>query len=144
MALNNFPFINALLNTCSFILLMAGYISIKNDKKIFHRNCMVLALITSACFLVFYLFYHYNFGSKRFPELGLIKTIYLVILFTHTILATAMVPMIVKTFYHAFKGQWDKHKKIARLTLPVWIYVSFTGILIYLMLYQLPKFLKLT
>jgi putative membrane protein len=96
---------------------------------------MLGGLFFSALFLGFYLYYHYHFGSKKFPDLGWIKTVYLVILVPHIILAAGMVPLIVLTFFHAFRENWEKHKRIAKITFPIWIYVSFTGVLIYLMLY---------
>jgi uncharacterized membrane protein YozB (DUF420 family) len=97
---------------------------------------MISALIFSAIFLTGYLIYHYHHGSTKFPDLGWIKTVYLLILFPHIILAIVMVPMILITFYHAFKGNFEKHKKIARITFPIWLYVSVTGVIIYLMIYQ--------
>lgn len=97
---------------------------------------MVSALVVSTLFLTCYLVYHYHAGSKKFPELGWIKTLYLVILIPHIILAAVMVPMILKTFWHAFKKEWESHKKIARLTFPIWMYVSITGVVIYFMLYH--------
>jgi putative membrane protein len=97
---------------------------------------MVSALVFSTFFLSGYLVYHYHHGSKPFPDLGWIKTVYLVILIPHIILAAAMVPMIVVTFYYAFTNNREKHKKIARITFPIWMYVSVTGVLIFLMLYR--------
>ena len=97
---------------------------------------MIAAFITSAIFLTSYLIYHFHVPSKKFPDLGWIKTVYFLILFPHILLAIVMVPMILKTFWHAFREEWDQHKKIARITFPIWIYVSFTGVLVYLMLYQ--------
>ena len=97
---------------------------------------MTGALVVSAAFLTSYLIYHFHVPSKKFPDLGWIKTVYLLILFPHIILATVMVPMILKTFWHAWRGEWDKHKKIARITFPIWLYVSVTGVVVYLMLYR--------
>ena len=97
---------------------------------------MVSALIVSTGFLVSYLIYHYNVPSKKFPDLGWIKVLYLLILIPHIILAAVMVPMIIKTFWHAYKQEWEKHKRIARITFPIWMYVSVTGVLVYLMVYQ--------
>lgn len=134
--LDQIPGLNASLNASATICLLAGYISIKNKKISFHKFFMVSALIFSALFLGFYLYYHSHVGSKIFPDLGLIKTIYLAILIPHIILAAVMVPFILGTFFYAFKGDFIKHKKWAKITLPIWLYVSFTGILIYLMLYR--------
>lgn len=136
MTVQDLPTLNATLNSIAGVLLLSGYIAIKKDKRDLHRNLMISALIVSTAFLVSYLIYHYNVPSKKFPDLGWIKVIYLVILIPHIILAAAMVPMIIKTFWHAYKQEWEKHKKIARITFPIWIYVSVTGVLVYLMLYQ--------
>ena len=135
MTVQDLPLLNACLNTLSAILLLSGYIAIKNNHKVLHRNFMVSALLVSALFLTSYLVYHYHVGSRPFPDLGYIKTIYLLILFPHIVLAAVMVPMILKTFWHAFRGEFEQHMKIARWTFPIWMYVSVTGVLIYLMLY---------
>lgn len=135
MTVQDLPLLNACLNTVAALLLLSGYVAIKKDQKILHRNLMVSALVVSAAFLTSYLIYHYHVGSRPFPELGYIKTIYLWILFPHIVLAALMVPMILKTFWHAFRGEFESHKKIARWTFPIWMYVSVTGVLIYLMLY---------
>lgn len=135
MNVSDFPLINACLNGVATVLLLAGYIAIKKGKKELHRDLMISALGVSAAFLVCYLFYHYHAGSKPFPELGWIKTVYLVILLPHIVLAAVMVPMILKTFWHAWQQDWVRHRRIAVWTFPIWIYVSLTGVLIYLMLY---------
>lgn len=135
MTVQDLPLLNACLNTVSALLLLSGYVAIKKNLKILHRNLMVSALVVSAAFLTSYLIYHYHVGSKPFPDLGYIKTIYLLILFPHIVLAAVMVPMILKTFWHAFRGEFEAHRKIARWTFPIWMYVSVTGVLIYLMLY---------
>lgn len=130
------PMINACLNGAATICLALGYyfIKFKQDKEA-HKKAMISALVISAVFLGCYLVYHYHAGSKKFPDLGWIKTVYLIILVPHIILAAVMVPMILMTFWHAGKQNWEKHKKIARVTFPIWMYVSITGVLIYLMLY---------
>jgi len=97
---------------------------------------MLGALFFSTIFLTGYLIYHYHHGSTVFPELGWIKTLYLLILFPHIILAVIMVPMIIMTFYHAFGNNFEKHKRLAKITFPIWMYVSVTGVLIYLMVHQ--------
>ena len=132
------PGINASLNFLSTLCLLSGYYFIKrkNKNEELHKLCMVSALVFSTFFLSGYLVYHYHHGSKPFPDLGWIKTVYLVILIPHIILAAAMVPMIVVTFYYAFTNNRVKHKKIARITFPIWMYVSVTGVLIFLMLYR--------
>lgn len=139
MTVQDLPALNASLNTVAGILLLVGYISIKQGKKELHKKLMISALIVSAAFLTSYLIYHYHVPSKKFPDLGWIKTVYLIILIPHIILAAIMVPMILKTFWHAFRGEWEKHKKIARITFPIWMYVSITGVVVYLMLYQWYK-----
>ncbi len=136
IATQSLPAINAFFNFLATICLVVGYILIKQKKTEAHKKTMTLAFIFSAIFLLGYLTYHYHHGSTKFPELGWIKTIYLLILVPHIILAAVMVPMILLTFYRAFRGEWEKHKKIARLTLPIWLYVSITGVIIYFMLYQ--------
>lgn len=141
METSNLPAINAFFNFCSTICLIVGYWAIKkqNRDEEFHKKCMFAALGFSAVFLAGYLVYHYNHGSTKFPDLGWIKTLYLVILVPHIILAAVMVPMILITVYHGLKNNREKHRRIARWTFPIWMYVSVTGVVIYLMLYQLFK-----
>jgi uncharacterized membrane protein YozB (DUF420 family) len=136
MNISQLPTLNALLNTIAGCFLLSGYWAIKNGRRELHKKLMIAAFITSAIFLTSYLIYHFHVPSKKFPDLGWIKTVYFLILFPHILLAIVMVPMILKTFWHAFREEWDQHKKIARITFPIWIYVSFTGVLVYLMLYQ--------
>ncbi|MFL5785914.1 MAG: DUF420 domain-containing protein [Bacteriovoracaceae bacterium] len=136
MTVQDLPSLNASLNSVAAVLLLSGYIAIKKNKRDLHRNLMIAALFVSAAFLTSYLYYHAHVPSKKFPDLGIIKTIYLLILIPHIILAAVMVPMILKTFWHAYKQEWEKHKKIARLTFPVWMYVSVTGVIVYFMLYR--------
>jgi putative membrane protein len=136
MNVYDLPAINATLNGIATVLLGSGYVAIKQGRKELHKTLMISALVLSAAFLACYLVYHYHAGSKPFPDLGWIKTVYLLILVPHIILAAVMVPMILKTFWHAFRGEWESHKKIARWTFPIWMYVSLTGVVIYLMLYQ--------
>lgn len=140
METSNLPAVNAFFNFLSTICLISGYYLIKVKKdQLKHQYSMLAALFFSAIFLIGYLIYHYNHGSTKFPELGWIKTLYLFILFPHIILAIVMVPLIFITFFHAFKKNWEKHKKMARITFPIWMYVSVTGVVIYLMVYQLFK-----
>ena len=137
MNTSNLPAINAFFNLLSTICLVTGFAFIKKKNVESHKKCMISALFFSTIFLIGYLFYHYHHGSTKFPDLGWIKTLYLLILIPHIILAVVMVPMILTTFFHAFKGNWEKHKKIARWTFPIWLYVSVTGVIIYLMIYQI-------
>ncbi len=136
MPLSELPFLNACLNALATLLLFSGFIAIKKRKKQLHKNLMIGAFCVSSLFLASYLYYHFHFPTKKFPDLGWIKTLYYLILFPHIILAVVMLPMIFLTFVRAFKQDWERHKKIARLTFPIWSYVSVTGVLIYLMLYQ--------
>lgn len=137
MSISDLPTLNAILNSISAILLTVGYVFIKQKNRNAHRNCMVAAFITSTLFLTSYLIYHYNVGSVKFQGQGPVRTIYFAILLTHTILAVVIVPMILITFSRAFKKWFDKHRNIARWTLPLWLYVSVTGVVVYLMLYHL-------
>lgn len=134
--MSNLPSLNAFLNFLSTIFLVVGFIQIKKKNEQAHKKCMLLALLFSSLFLIGYVIYHYNFGSTKFPELGWIKTLYLIILVPHVILAALMLPLIVATFYHAFKGNFESHKKFAKITFPIWFYVSFTGVIIYFMVYH--------
>lgn len=130
------PALNAVLNSISTVFLLAGWISIRGNHRQRHGVFMGLALTTSAVFLVSYLIHkHYN-GTTRFVEPASVKPVYLFILFTHLILAMAIVPLVGKTVYHAARRQWQRHRAIARWTLPIWLYVSVTGVLVYFFLYQ--------
>lgn len=139
MDTKDLPGLNAILNSCSTFCLILGYYFIKKSPKDEkrHKMCMLSALFFSTLFLIGYLTFHYHHGSTKFPDLGWIKTLYLVILVPHIILAAVMVPMIVATFFYALSGNFIKHRKIARFTFPVWLYVSVTGVMIYIMLYRL-------
>lgn len=136
MSISDLPTLNAILNSISAILLTTGYVFIKRKKRDAHRACMIGAFVTSTLFLVSYLLYHFNVGSVKFQGQGTVRTVYFTILLTHTVLAAAIVPMIFVTFARALKGRFDKHRLIARWTLPMWLYVSVTGVIVYLMLYH--------
>ena len=131
------PALNALLNLTSAILVATGIYFVRRKKIGAHRACMVAAIIVSSFFLTSYLIYHYQVGSVPFEREGLIRTVYFTILFTHTVLAVVVVPMVLRTAYLAVRDQLEKHRRIARWTFPVWLYVSVTGVIVYLMLYQL-------
>ena len=131
------PHLNALLNSASALLLIAGYRFIRSKRITAHRNCQIAAVATSALFLTSYLTYHYYHGSTRFPGQGIVRRIYFTILLTHTILAAVIVPMILVTLYRALRSDFNRHRRIARWTLPLWLYVSITGVIVYLMLYQI-------
>lgn len=136
MTLQDLPTLNAVLNAIAAVFLLLGYIAIKKNKRDLHRNLMITALFFSTAFLISYLTRHAIGPSKIFPNLGWIKTLYMFILIPHVILAAGMVPMIIITFWHAYKENWEKHRKLARLTFPIWMYVSVTGVLVYFMLYR--------
>ena len=137
MTLSDLPAVNATLNATSAILLAAGYIFIRRKNVIAHRNCMISAFCTSTVFLICYLIYHFNVGRTTFSNPPWFRPIYLAILLTHTVLAVVIVPMILITLSRALKARYDLHKKIARWTWPLWMYVSVTGVLIYYLLYHL-------
>ena len=143
MQLQDLPLINAILNSCSALLLLAGYVAIKRDQKERHKRCMVLALITSTLFLTCYVIYHvgmqrvYGSAHTRFVDPAWFRPWYLALLASHLFLAIAIVPMVLMTVYHAIRGNFEKHRKIARWTWPCWMYVSVTGVVIYLLLYRI-------
>lgn len=137
MTLSDLPALNACLNSLSAAFLIIGYIFIRHNHQVAHRNCMIGALISSALFLTFYLIYHYNAGRTVFKDPAWFRPYYLVLLLTHTVLAVVIVPMVLMTVSRAIKRRYDLHKKIARWTWPLWMYVSVTGVLIYLILYQI-------
>ena len=140
MDYTDLPALNAVLNSASAILVLAGVYFIKQGNVTAHKTCMLAALGVSALFLTSYLIYHYQVGSVRFEREGPIRAIYLGILLTHTVLAAAVVPLVLRTVYLALKNRLDSHRRIARWTFPIWIYVSVTGVVVYLMLYQMPNF----
>ena len=131
------PHLNACLNGTSAVLLLAGYTSIKTRNVKAHRACQVSALVVSLLFLASYLTYHYYHGATRFQGTGLARPIYFTILFSHTILAIVIVPLIIITFRRALRNDFVRHRRIARVTLPLWLYVSVTGVIVYLMLYHI-------
>ena len=137
MQLTDLPALNASLNAIAAVLLVIGYILIRKRKIAQHRLVMLSAFATSALFLTSYLVYHANVGSRPFPGQGPIRTIYLTILFTHVVLAAAILPMALITLNHALRQRFTRHVPIARWTLPIWLYVSVTGVIVYLMLYQI-------
>lgn len=134
--LSSLPALNASLNATSALLLLAGYYFIRNRRITAHKTCMVAAFVVSALFLISYLYYHAHHGSTPFPGQGWVRPVYFVILITHIILAAAVLPLALVTLYRAWQEQFDRHRRIARWTLPLWLYVSVTGVVIYWMLYQ--------
>jgi uncharacterized membrane protein YozB (DUF420 family) len=132
-----FPKINATLNGASALLLITGRVLIGRGQRAAHRAVMLTALGTSCLFLVSYLYYHYHVGSVHFRGTGWTRPLYFTILISHTILAAVIVPMVIVTLTRALREQFGRHRAIARWTFPVWLYVSVTGVIVYLMLYQI-------
>lgn len=130
------PHLNAFLNASSAVLLLAGYNFIRRGRINAHKWCQLSALTASSVFLVSYLTYHYFHGATRFPGQGIARPIYFTILISHTILAVVIVPLVAVTLTRALRGDFLRHRRIARITLPLWLYVSVTGVLVYLMLYH--------
>lgn len=137
MTLSDLPALNAGLNACSSVLLVAGFIFIHKKNQRAHARCMIGALVCSALFLASYLTYHWFAGRTVFRDPAWFRPIYLTLLLTHTVLAVAIVPLILITATRAFREKFEAHKKIARWTWPLWMYVSVTGVLIYFLLYQI-------
>lgn len=137
ITISDLPTVNALLNSASALLLVGGYLLIRQGRPRAHRAAMLSACACSALFLTCYLVYHYHSGSTRFPGTGLVRQIYLTILFTHTLLAAAVPFLAAITLWRALRERFDRHRRIARWTLPIWLYVSVTGVVIYCMLYRM-------
>ena len=131
------PALNAALNGASAILLSMGYLMIRRGRVLAHRSCMGLAFCSSTVFLISYLVYHARVGSVAFRGQGWIRPVYFTLLASHTVLAAAILPLALITLSRALREQFDRHKRIARWTLPLWLYVSITGVLIYFLLYHL-------
>lgn len=132
-----FPAINATLNGASAVLLLVGRNFIRHGRMAAHRAVMIAALISSTLFLILYLYYHFHVGLVRFQGQGWSRPLYFTILISHTILAAAIVPMVIITLSRALRERFDRHRAIARWTFPIWLYVSVTGVVIYVMLYHL-------
>jgi uncharacterized membrane protein YozB (DUF420 family) len=138
MTFADLPAVNASLNALSAIFLVTGYVLIKRGERTLHKRAMLGALVTSTLFLACYVTYHYGIGGSRpFPGVGPIRVVYYVILLTHVVLAMTILPLALITTARGLKSQFDRHVRIARWTLPVWLYVSVTGVVVYLMLYRL-------
>ena len=137
MTVSDLPAINASLNATCFVLLTIGYILIRRGRVAQHRAVMIAAFCTSVVFLTSYLIYHAQAGSKPFLGQGPIRIVYFTILITHVVLAAAIVPMVLMTLSRGLKRQDARHRALARWTLPIWMYVSVTGVIVYLMLYRL-------
>jgi uncharacterized membrane protein YozB (DUF420 family) len=131
------PHLNAALNSLSAVFLVCGFVSIRSRNIRVHRAAMLAAVASSTVFLVSYLIYHYQVGSVPFKGQGWIRAVYFTILLTHTILAAAIVPLVLITLIRALRERYDAHRRIARWTFPIWLYVSVTGVAVYWMLYWL-------
>ena len=139
MSVRDLPSVNAALNGIAAVLLVWGYILIRGKRIQTHRKVMLAAFTTSSIFLICYIVYHIQVGAKsvHFPKTGLIRTVYFSILWTHTLLAVTVPALAIITLNRGLRGRYDKHRKIARWTLPIWLYVSVTGVVVYLMLYHM-------
>lgn len=129
---------NAVLNSLAAVLLVAGWVFIRRRQWRAHRAAMVAAFATSAVFLVSYLVYHYLEGSRKYAGPESLRLVYYAILVTHVILAAAVPVLALRMFFLAWKGRWEAHRRLGRVTMPIWLYVSVTGVVIYAMLYHLP------
>lgn len=139
MSISFLPTLNAILNATSGILIVIGYSFIRRGRVAAHRACMIGAVTSSTLFLISYLVYHVGFkaGVTRFTGTGWVRPFYFTILISHTILAVTIVPFIIVTLTRALRGQFLRHRAVARWTFPMWLYVSITGVVVYLMLYHI-------
>jgi uncharacterized membrane protein YozB (DUF420 family) len=137
LRLHDLPAVNATLNAVAAALLVIGFALIRNRRWVAHRNVMVSALACSTLFLTSYLVYHSQVGSVRFPGTGAARTFYFTVLISHTLLAAAVPVLAGITVVRAFRGRFERHMRLARWTLPIWLYVSVTGVVVYWMLYQM-------
>ena len=137
MGLSDLPALNATLNATSAVLLVIGYALIRRGHIRRHRGVMISACVTSTLFLTSYVIYHANIGSKPFPGRGPVRIVYFTILLTHVLLAMTVLPLAVVTLARGLRGRFDRHVAIARWTFPIWLYVSVTGVIVYLMLYRM-------
>ena len=137
IAIADLPAVNATLNAIAAVLLTCGYVMIRRGRIETHRRFMLAAFAASALFLLSYVIYHANIGSKPFTGQGPIRAVYFTILITHVVLAAVILPMAILTLTHALRARFEKHVPIARWTLPLWLYVSVTGVVVYWMLYRL-------
>jgi len=136
MEIADLPAVNATLNGLAAIFLTTGYVLIRRGHRELHKRCMLAALTTSALFLVSYVIYHANIGSRPFPGQGVIRVVYFGILITHVVLAVVILPLALVTAARGLSAQYDRHVRLARWTLPIWLYVSVTGVVVYWMLYR--------
>lgn len=137
MSLRDLPALNAVLNAASALLALTGFLLIRSGRREAHRRAMLAALLCSSLFLVSYLVYHAQVGSVRFAGQGPLRGVYFTVLISHTLLAVLVVPLVAVTLRHALGARFDRHRRVARVTLPIWAYVSATGVVVYFMLYHL-------
>ena len=137
MEIADLPALNASLNALAAVFLVTGYLLIRSGRRDAHKRCMLMALTTSALFLISYVIYHANAGSVPFPGVGAIRIVYFAVLIPHVILAATILPLALITTARGLRGDYSRHVRIARWTLPLWLYVSVTGVIVYLMLYHL-------
>lgn len=136
MTVSDLPALNALLNSCATVLIVCGLVAIKLKKPKVHSGFMIAALAVSAAFLTSYLIYHYHVGQVKFAGVGAVRTVYFTILISHVILAIVNLPMIILTVIPAIRERLDKHRRWAKITAPIWLYVSVTGVIVYMMCYK--------
>jgi uncharacterized membrane protein YozB (DUF420 family) len=139
MSISDLPAVNATLNAIASVFLVIGWILIKQGRRDQHRIAMLAAFGTSTLFLIGYLIYHYNIGSRPYQGQGTIRVVYFVILISHIILAAFTLPLAIVTLWRGLQERWSQHRRIARWTLPIWLYTSVTGVIVYWMLYQMPQ-----
>ena len=137
ITLSDLPTLNAMLNATAAILLLVGRRFIKKQEREKHRICMLAAFGVSVLFLISYLLYHYQHGSQAFQGTGWVRPVYFALLLSHTVLAAGLAPLVILTLRRALRKEYERHQKLARWTYPIWLYVSVTGVIIYLMLYHL-------
>ncbi len=137
MEIADLPALNASLNALSTVFLITGYLFIRRQRRQAHKRCMLAALTVSTLFLVSYVTYHYHAGSRPFLGQGVVRVVYFAILIPHVLLAATVLPLALVTTGRGLRGEYDRHVKVARWTLPLWLYVSVTGVIVYLMLYRL-------
>ncbi len=136
MTISDLPALNASLNAFSTLFIAMGWWLVRRGHWRRHIACMITAIISSGAFLVSYLIYHFHTGSTRFTGVGIVRPIYFTILITHVLLAFTVLPLVIVTVTPALRRRWDKHRRMGRWTMPIWLYVSVTGVIVYLMLYQ--------
>jgi uncharacterized membrane protein YozB (DUF420 family) len=136
LTVHDLPALNATLNAVSGVLLLIGYALVRSGRFVQHRRCMIAAFVSSSLFLLSYIVYHAQVGSVRFPRQGFVRPLYFTILITHVTLAAFVLPLAIVTLSRGLKAHYSRHRAIARWTLPIWLYVSVTGVLVYVLLYQ--------